>query len=77
MEAKSLQSQFEKNIHLFDAAAPAKNAVLLFHAINQSAGLKCNGLLESDPVSEGTILFNEKVTNFRVCSQIARFLGKL
>jgi len=41
------------NIHYFDTSHPAKNCILIFHAINQAFGLKCNGLLENDPINPG------------------------
>jgi len=53
MQKESAQTFFEKNIHLFDISQPEKNCVLLLHAINQSNGLQCDGLLECDPVTTG------------------------
>ena len=65
MEHKTIQEVFEQNIHLFNPDAPWKNAVLLLHSINQISGLKCNGLLESDPVNEGLARDSHSFIRFR------------
>ncbi len=52
-EKRTAQSCFERNIHLFDASTLWKGGVLFLHALNQSAGLRCDGLLENDPATPG------------------------
>lgn len=68
MQSKSLQSFFERNIHLFNVVTLEKNCALLLHAINLSTGLKCDGLLENDPITEGNLIntleYDNKLPDF-------------
>lgn len=74
MQSKSIQSYFERNIHLFNVSTPEKNCVLLLHAINLSTGLKCDGLLESDPIAEGSLIntldYDSKLPDFWADSEV-------
>lgn len=74
MKAKSVQEYFESNIHLFNPSAAQRNCVLLLHAMNQAAGLSCDGLLENDPPNDGTLAltldYNSKLPDFWANSEV-------
>eukprot|EP00826_Nyctotherus_ovalis_P001269 TRINITY_DN10185_c0_g1_i1.p2 TRINITY_DN10185_c0_g1~~TRINITY_DN10185_c0_g1_i1.p2 ORF type:complete len:130 (+),score=21.86 TRINITY_DN10185_c0_g1_i1:16-405(+) len=67
MKARSIQEYFESNIDLFTTSAAQRNCVLLLHAMNQAAGLKCDGLLENDPPNDN---YNSKLPDFWANSEV-------